>query len=284
MVSSPESEEGTSLAPTQPESTRKRRPHRELVGWAFRPLAHLVVLTLLPLRVSPTAVVLGNALAGLAAAVAIARGQLVAAALLLQLKTVLDNADGQLARATGRTSALGRYLDTEADLVVNVALFAALAHETGSLILALGALLALTVILSADFNEHVLYRRARGETVVVEPSAAEEGHVARVLSGVYRAFFAPQDRALQNLAHRRLERRLAGVSDPMRRERGTVAYHDDLTSAILANLGLSTQLAVLGVCLVLGVPAVYLWFVLGAAAVLPLLQLRRELATRAAVD
>ena len=42
-----------------------------------------------------------------------------------QLKTLLDNADGQLARLTGSTSAFGRYLDSELDLLVNAALFAA---------------------------------------------------------------------------------------------------------------------------------------------------------------
>ena len=33
--------------------------------------------------------------------------------LLLQLKTLLDNADGQLARVTGRVTLVGRYLDTD---------------------------------------------------------------------------------------------------------------------------------------------------------------------------
>jgi hypothetical protein len=110
----------------------KRRVRPELLAQrVYRPLAALVVRGLLPLGVTPPAVVLANAAAGLAAALLVAVGQLVPAALLLQLKTVLDNADGQLARATGRTSALGRYLDTEADFVVNVALFAALASATG---------------------------------------------------------------------------------------------------------------------------------------------------------
>jgi len=114
------------------ERSGKRRPGRELVVEAvFGPLANALVRVLLPLRVPPPAVVLANAAAGLLAAFAIARGELVLAALLLQLKTLLDNADGQLARASGRVSALGRYLDTEADLVVNAALFAGLASATG---------------------------------------------------------------------------------------------------------------------------------------------------------
>jgi hypothetical protein len=60
------------------------------------------------------------------------------------------------------------------------------------------------------------------------------------------------------------------------RRRAEVAYHDRVTMAVLANLGLSTQLAVLGVCLVLDEPDAYLWFTLAQAALLPLLQLRRE--------
>jgi hypothetical protein len=60
-----------------------------------------------------------------------------------------------------------------------------------------------------------------------------------------------------------------------------LAYHDRGPLAVLANLGLSTQLVVLGACLVLGAPLVYLWLALAQALVLPLLQLRRErLATR----
>ena len=85
--------------------SRKRTPAPEYVCDAiFRPLAHLVVVALLPLRVPPVAVLLAGTATGLAAAFAIGGGHLVLAAVLLQVKTVLDNADGQLARASGRVS------------------------------------------------------------------------------------------------------------------------------------------------------------------------------------
>jgi phosphatidylglycerophosphate synthase len=281
MAACSEPEESRSLASGVFRRSRKARAGRELlVDLVFRPIAHVVVLGLTPLRVSPPLVVAANAAAGFVAAVALAEGELVAAALLLQLKTVLDNADGQLARATGRMSVLGRYLDTEADLAVNIMVFAALAYATGSPLLAVAGLAALTLVLSAAFNEDVLYRRARGEQVETQPSAEGEGVLAQALADVYRLIFAPQDRALQGLAGRRLGRILAGVDDPGRRERAALAYHDDLTSTVLANLGLSTQLAVLGVCLAIGSPTAYLWIVLACAAVLLLLQLRRELRAR----
>jgi phosphatidylglycerophosphate synthase len=74
----------------------------------FRPLAHPLVLVLARLRVAPPVVVGAAGAAGLAAAVELGRGSLLAAALLVQLKTLLDNADGQLARLAGRTSAFRR--------------------------------------------------------------------------------------------------------------------------------------------------------------------------------
>ncbi len=143
--------------------------------------------------------------------------------------------------------------------------------------------MALTVVLSTDFNERALYRRARGETVVTEPSVADEGAVARALGRIYAVVFSPQDRVLQSISRNRLERLLDGVADPARRAQASLAYYDGVTATVLANLGLSTQLAVLGVCLVLGVPMAYLVLVVGLAALLPLLQLRRELATRRAL-
>ena len=107
-------------------TANRRRAGRELVlELVFRPLSSALVPGFARLGIAPTALVAANAASGLAAAVAIARGELVVAAVLLQVKTLLDNTDGQLARATGRVTLLGRYLDTEADLVVNAAVFAA---------------------------------------------------------------------------------------------------------------------------------------------------------------
>jgi phosphatidylglycerophosphate synthase len=249
----------------------------------FRPVAGWIVAVLLPLGVSPVVVVCANGLAGLAGAVAIARGDLVAGALLLQLHMLLDNADGQLARASGRSTALGRYLDTEVDLVVNAAVFAALGYVTSAPVLAAAGFLALTLVLSVEFYEDVLYRRVRGEHVVTQPDATGEGTVARGLAWIYAIVFAPQDRAVQRFSEWRLERVLHGVTDAELRARATRAYYDGMTATVLANLGLSTQLAVLGVCLVLGAPAVYLWLILGTCLLLPLLQVRREVRARRVV-
>jgi phosphatidylglycerophosphate synthase len=216
--------------------------------------------------VAPPAVVLANAACGLAGAAAIARGNLIAGALLLQAKTLLDNADGQLARATGRVSVLGRYLDSESDLLVNAAVFAALGSATGEPFLALAAFVVLTIVLSLDFDLERLYRRERGDER--DPAPPATGGLARMLARVYAVVYGTQDRLIESF----VEWRLRGATPAERR-----AYHDRATLRILANFGLSTQLAVLGVCLAIGRPEIYLYVVLACGVTIVPLFLRREL-------
>ncbi len=212
----------------------------------FRPLAHPLVLLLARLRVPPPLVVAAAGSAGVAAAVELGRGSLLAAALLVQLKTLLDNADGQLARLSGRTSAAGRYLDSEADLLVDAALFAALGWRTGAPALALAGFLSLTAVLSLNFNAERLARAAAAEP---DP----EGRVAALLlRGVYRCLYAPQDRLAERIAARR------------------PALTSPLAVSLLANAGLSTQLAAFGLLLALGRPLAFCWLALGELAAVAL--------------
>lgn len=202
------------------ERSRKPTPTRELVADAlYRPLAHLVVLVLLPLRVPPPAVVLAGLAAGLAAAVEITRGGLLVAAALVVLKTVLDGADGALARASGRLTAFGRYLDSDCDLVVNAALFAAIGYATGRPLLALAGFVASTLVLSLNFNLRRLYCGTE--------AMPEGGGLARTL---YELVYAPQDR----------------LADRIVRRPPSLA-----TLRVFHNLGLATQHTALAVVLVL---------------------------------
>jgi archaetidylinositol phosphate synthase len=247
--------------------TGLRRAGREIVLEAlFRPLSNLLVPPLARAGIAPSAVVLANAATGLAAALVLASGNLIAAAALLQLKTLLDNCDGQLARATGRVTLAGRYLDTVADLVVNAALFAALGYVSGQLLPALGGFVALTLVLAADFNATELYREAHGTPTAQPPPTG--GRAERSLASVYAVVFRPLDRAFRRFAARRFD--------------GSGGY-DRFTVTALANLGLSTQLLVLGLCLVLGAPSAYPWFALACLGALVPLLLRAERHARAAV-
>ena len=141
----------------------KERPVQEFLNaLLFRPLAHLVVLLLLRTPVRPHHLVLFHTGLVLGAAWLLLRGEDLGAALLLQLKTVLDNADGQLARLRGEVTEFGRYLDTGMDFLGNLALFLALGLRTGFLEKALLAFLVFTLVQSYDFNLERLYRLSRG--------------------------------------------------------------------------------------------------------------------------
>ena len=256
-------------------SSRKQRAAAStelLCERIFRPLAHAVVLVLLPLRVPPPAVVLAATATGLAAAVELGREEWLWAAVLLQGKTVLDNADGQLARAAGKVSVLGRYLDSESDLLVNGALFVALGHVTGRPWLALVSFGVLTLVLSVDFNLERLYHSERGDPREARPQATG---LAGVLARVYDVVYAPQDRLVEWFVELRLRRLRAGPA-------ARLAYHDRATLAVVANFGLSTQLAALGVCLLAGAPVVYLWLAIACGLALVPLELRRERRARRA--
>jgi archaetidylinositol phosphate synthase len=227
----------------------------------FRPLAHLVVLALLPLRVPPPAVVLASGATGIAGAVALARGQLIAAALLIQLKTVLDNADGQLARLSGRVTLLGRYLDSVCDLVVDAALFAGLGWYAHAPVAALVGFVALTAVLSVNFNLERLYRGAA-------VSVPEAHGLTLLLQRVYARVYGWQD----TLVERFVESRLRGASAEAR-----AAYHDRLTVAVLANLGMTPQLAAFGVCIAIGHPLAFVGVLAGEVVLVTLLVVRREM-------
>jgi len=237
---------------------RSRKPRRgtELVcEKVFRPLAHALVLAFARLRVPPPVVVLCAGAAGLAAAVELGRGSLLAAALLIQLKTLLDNADGQLARLTGRITAFGRYLDSEVDLLVNAALFAAVAWTAGQAALALAGFLALTSVLSLNFNAERLSRAA-----VAEPEA--HGRATALLRRVYRLLYAPQDRLAEAIVTRR-----PALTSPR-------------AVSLLANLGMSTQLAAFGLLIAVGHPLAFAWVALAQVAAIALALLARRAPSR----
>jgi phosphatidylglycerophosphate synthase len=172
-----------------------------------------------PLRVPPPAVVLAGFAVGLAAAVELASGALLLAAGLLVAKTVLDGADGALARATGRETAFGRYLDSDCDLISNAALFAAIGYATGRPLLALAGFVASTIVLSLNFN----LRRLHASTQAMP----DGGGLARRF---YELVYAPQDRLADRLVRRKP--RLSTLW----------AFH---------NLGLATQHTAIAVCLAL---------------------------------
>jgi hypothetical protein len=119
-------------------------------------------------------------------------------------------------------------------------------------------------VLSVDYNLERLYRREQGEP---EPQPEHPSGATALVARAYAIVYAPQDRLVERL----VERRLRGASPTTR-----AAYHDELTLTVLANFGLSTQLAVLGICLAAGSAVAYLWVAIACAAGLVPVLLYRE--------
>jgi phosphatidylglycerophosphate synthase len=243
----------------------------------FRPLGYAVARLLYPTPVSPPALVLFHTLLGLGVAYLIARYPELdpISALLLQFKTVLDNADGQLARLRAQADEVGRYLDTEADLLVNAALFVALGLRTGEPWLSLAAFGVFTLVQSWDFNAEYLYRVARGEPFRPQASAADSFGL-RLLRGVYALVFAPQDRLVRGLERALFERLTRGLS--LERKGALALQWWNLWSvAAVVNCGLTSQLLFMGLFLAFRQPGSYLTFVLLQGAYLGLVYLWRTL-------
>jgi hypothetical protein len=132
-------------------------------------------------------------------------------------------------------------------------------------VLAAAGFAALTIVLSVNFNGERLYRDERGEGSTAMPDTS--GRAASFLRRLYLLVYAPQDRVVERFVANRLR-------DAGPRER--LAYHDRATVSVLANLGMSTQLLVFGVCIALGHPAVFAWVALSELALVLALAMRRE--------
>jgi len=96
--------------------------------------SRLVLRLLIRLRLTPNAVTLIGLALGLAAAWQFWHATVLSALLgllLYSLEAVADHADGDLARLTGRESALGRWLDVSADTASNILVVLGMAATAG---------------------------------------------------------------------------------------------------------------------------------------------------------
>ena len=258
----------------------KVRPRSEVIMLLIQPIANWGVRQLAKWRVNPLLIVLSHALCGFMAALLIVRGingsvnHFIYAAILLQLKTLLDNMDGGLARATGQITQMGRYFDTGMDFLVNIALFTALSLY-GSPLLSLVAFSLLTLILSFDYNAERLYKMARSP---LDNQATLPIGAPRLLfqgfKTLYRFLLAPQDNLIARFDHW-LFSRVANTNYEAAPRSQTLAWSDLFSTASLVNLGLSSQMFLLGVFLLVGKPFWYVYSIFFQALYVVAVQLVR---------
>jgi choline kinase/phosphatidylglycerophosphate synthase len=150
-----------------------------------RPLSRWVSLLLVRGGVSPTAVTLGTFAFTLVAAAVVALGAesaiaLAAGGLLVQLASVLDGCDGEVARATLRASQFGALLDTLLDRVADAALLVALAVAAGLEATTWAALTA--AVFAALFVPYVRAAYESTARVALPDASASYGRDARLLT------------------------------------------------------------------------------------------------------
>lgn len=130
---------------------------RDWFYWLFRPFRDFCASR----RISPTTFNVLGVIFGAIAMVLFARGQLAAAGYAILLSGIADALDGEVARAQGRTSRAGAFIDSTLDRWVDFMLFAGLAVFFDS------GLPVLLCLVGLGGSLLVSYTRARGEALGV---------------------------------------------------------------------------------------------------------------------
>ena len=97
-----------------------------------RPLARIIANALKETSATPVKVTIGFVISGLIAIACMLTHNFWAAAFFLVLKSILDAADGELARVKETPSYTGRYLDSVSDIILNFLFLATIAYITNT--------------------------------------------------------------------------------------------------------------------------------------------------------
>lgn len=182
------------------------REHRflDLSDYGRRP-ARSIAISLQHTRVTPIHVTIGFIIAGLLAVLCILNNHHWAAAFFLILKSILDAADGELARMKQTPSYTGRYFDSVADIILNLLIIITLWHVTdASLSLAILAFVGIQ-LQGTLYNYYyvILRNRFSGDTTsrIFEdqtPTAmkGESQRTVNIFFGLYNICYRPFDKTI----------------------------------------------------------------------------------------
>ena len=220
-----------------------------------RPIAKRIANSLKNTSFTPIHVTIGFIIAGLLAVYSMLQGYYWLAAFFLILKSILDAADGELARVKETPSYTGRYLDSVADILLNAFFFIAIWYITNTSIwICLFAFLGLQ-LQGTLYNYYyvILRNRFDGDTTsrVFEdktPKAlkGEKQQHVNILFGLYKLFYGIFDKTIYAL--------------DSNADKGKVLPSFFMTS--VSTFGLGFQLLIIAVMLVMGLKAYILPFFL----------------------
>ncbi len=188
----------------------------ELINiYLLRPIASVIVWAVYPTFVTPNMVTIAAVIIGCVAGWTYSIGTTaatVAAGVLILLKDVVDDADGQLARAKELYSRRGRFLDSIGDFMVDVCVFSGIGwsvYQAGSGIS--GPVLAILGLagITLRVSYHVYYQvsflhleKRYGLNRIVEEVTEEDkqgDRFAYLLQRIFGVIYTPQDRLMRRI-------------------------------------------------------------------------------------
>jgi len=226
-----------------------------------RPTARIIANFLKETSITPIQVTIWFIISGLIAIACILYGSYWAAAFFLILKSVLDAADGELARIKETPSYTGRYFDSVADIILNFFIFITLWHITNShLIYAFLAFVGIQlqgtlynyyyVILRNKFNGDTTSRVFEDETPIA--LQGENQRNVNFLFTLYKLLYGIFDKTIYFLD---------------KKANGSKPFNKWFMTAV-STFGLGFQLLVISVMLVLGWAEFIIPFFIGYTAMI----------------
>jgi len=241
----------------------------ELVNiYLLRPIASVIVWAVYPTFITPNMVTVAAVIIGCVAGSSYSTGTTAAtvtAGVLILLKDIVDDADGQLARAKGLYSRRGRFLDSIGDFLVDVAVFTgigwALYAARPGIFMPVMAFLGLAGI-TLRVSYHVYYQasflhleKRYGLNRIVEEITEEDTHgdrFDRLLQRIFGVIYTPQDRLMCRIDD---WCRGGDVRDDILES----WYGDRFGLRLSGLLGFGTEICLLAVCSWFDAMGTYLW-------------------------
>lgn len=236
--------------------------------YLLRPIAAGLVWLIFPFAVTPNQVTIAAILFGFASAYFYAQSTpmtVMLGGIFILVKDMLDDADGQLARAKQLYSRRGRFLDSIGDFIVDVIVFAAITYALyplypgfGTIVLGTLGLFGITLRVS----HHVYYQVSFLHTEqrytlnrVTEEITEEDRHgdpVAFRLQQLFILIYHWQDKAMY-----RIDRWCMGKNFDERHV--PVWYGDRFGLRLSGLLGFGTEIMLLAICSWANELYLYLW-------------------------
>tara|TARA_R110002167_G_scaffold167170_9_gene364331 strand:- start:199 stop:969 length:771 start_codon:yes stop_codon:yes gene_type:complete len=221
-----------------------------------RPFAKLIAFALKDTFLTPIHITITFVISGLLAVLCIIYDSYWAALFFLVLKSILDAADGELARIKETPSYTGRYLDSISDIILNLLIFMAIWFVTeGSIGYTFLAFFGIQ-LQGTLYNYYyvILRKKYHGDTTsrvfekkVPKAMKGEKQFNVNLLFGIYRALYGPFDSIIYGL------------------DRGAAAGKSlpKWFMSAISTFGLGFQLLIIGLLLALGFKHLIVPFFIG---------------------